>query len=249
MSAELVPTTTVPATMQETVHLVARNPVEMQNAQQDLKAWLTLKVESVDVEIADFEVAIEHAKQSKWGTAALSKAKNKAIGERVFYHKLIDAVDAGYMIIPEFPIDVFAIRVTRDWPTAGPNSTTYGTPSLADENPDITPTGEGEYKSPSQMVRQWSEKETNKEGKEVTRQWITSSDFRDVMFPVRAARIEVMDATSRAMALKIFDRIGICPATRKADPLIIGQVLGRKYGYSQKVVSFIIAWHLNLNEL
>lgn len=251
MSQALVPTMEIPVIAQETVHLVARNPVEMQNAQANLKAWLTGKIGSVETDIADFKAAIEHAKQSKWGMAPLLKAKNKIVGERVFYQKLLDAVEAGYTIIPEFPIDVFAIRVTREMPTQKPQSTTYSSSPdrlLSNENPDIVPTGEGEYKSPSQLVERWSDTETEGD-KTVTRKWIAPTGFNDVIFPLRAARIEVMDATSEAMALKVFDRIGICPATKKADPLIIGQVLGRKSGYSQKCVNFLIAWHLNLNDL
>ncbi len=248
---ELAITTPVSVQFEETVHLVARNPMEMQNAQGNLKAWLTGKIGIIESEIADLEAAIDHAKQSKWSTAALSKVKSKAVGERVFYQKLLDAVEADYAIVPEFPIDVFAIRVTRELPRAPAQSSSYSSGvSVSDELPDTAPTGEGDYKSPSQMVQRWEEKETNKEGKESTRHWMRATDFQDVVFPVRAARVEVMDATSKAMALKVFDRIGICPPSRRnADPLIIGQVLGRKYGYSQKTVSFLIAWHLNLNEL
>lgn len=64
-----------------------------------------------------------------------------------------------------------------------------------------------------------------------------------------------MNATAEAMALKVFDQIGICQPTRnagitrKGDPLIIGQILGKREGWSQKCVSFIIAWHLNLKDL
>jgi hypothetical protein len=70
-----------------------------------------------------------------------------------------------------------------------------------------------------------------------------------------------MDATAKAMALKVFDQIGICrpvdhqnerafAASGAGDPLIIGQILRRRGTYQgPKVVSFIIAWHLNLNDL
>jgi hypothetical protein len=64
-----------------------------------------------------------------------------------------------------------------------------------------------------------------------------------------------MNATAEAMALKVFDQIGIANPVRnvgvqrKGDPLIIGQVLSKRVGWTQKCVSFIIAWYLNLDEL
>ena len=51
------------------------------------------------------------------------------------------------------------------------------------------------------------------------------------------------------MALRVFDQIGNCLAERNADPLIIGQMLGKKEGWRQQRVIFLIAWHLKLNEL
>lgn len=62
-----------------------------------------------------------------------------------------------------------------------------------------------------------------------------------------------MSATQEAMASKIFDQIGISPQgkVRQADPLIIGQILGERSGYSgeRKTASFLIAWHLDLRAL
>lgn len=240
------------------VHLVARNPVEMQNAQADLAVWLRNKLTEVEIEIRELNAALIEARENGWATSALTRQRNKAVGQEVFYFKVLTAVEAGYTIIPEFPIDVFAIRVTRRGVRA-PDATSrssYGYPNIPNERPDVARVGEGEYKNPVQLVRQGEYKEVI-DGKEVTTRFTQAAEFQgEIVFPLRAARPVVMNATAEAMSLKVFDQIGICQPTRDAvtasrgsDPLIIGQILGRREGWSQKCVSFIIAWHINLNDL
>jgi len=77
--------------------------------------------------------------------------------------------------------------------------------------------------------------------------WTT--DFQEVVFPLVAARPEIMGATADAMGLKVFDAIGICPPVRKGDPLIIGKIYGQGPNWNRKEVSFLIAWHLDLRVL
>lgn len=253
MSEALVPADPVVSS----VHLVARNPVEMQNAQADLTVWLKHKITDIEIEIRELKAALAEAEANKWATKPLARQVNKAIGQQAYYFKILKAVEAGYTIIPEFPIDVFAIRVTRSGVRAADatSTNTWGYPTIENERPDTAPAGEGEYKNPVQMVRQ-GEYPSKQGDKEVTVRFTQAARFQDeVIFPLRAARPVVMSATAEAMALKVFDQIGICQPTRNAgvtrsgDPLIIGQILGKRQGWTQKCASFIIAWHLNLDEL
>jgi len=231
---------------QTSVHLVARNPVEMQNAQADLAVWLKAKIVEIEIEINDLDAALNEAASAGWKGDALRRTLNKTVRQQEFYRKLLAAVEAGYTIIPDIPVEVFAIRVERAAPRGDRVVSDYG-PRYAvpnDEKPDKLPAGQGGYVSPVPEV--WRDTATLKRNDETTytRHFATPTEFRDVVFPLRAARVEVMSATKDAMAHKIFDQVAICPAKRKADPLIIGQVVGPK-----ATISFIIAWHLNLNEL
>jgi hypothetical protein len=65
-------------------------------------------------------------------------------------------------------------------------------------------------------------------------------------FPLAIAHPLVMDATAAAMALKIFDRIGVVNNRNQSrgDPIVLGQIT-RKDGYSTKTASFLIAWYLD----
>lgn len=250
---------TIPKEEQSAVHLVARNPVEMQNAQADLGVWLKNKIVESKIEIKEMGTAISEARDNNWATAALTRQRNKALGRFQWYFKLLTAVESGFTIIPEFPIEVFAIRVTRtDLRAPGVSREGgWGWPTIRDERPDVADVGEGEYKNPVQLVRHNEYKEV-KDGKEIISRYTHASKWQDeVAFPLRAARPAVMNATAQAMALKVFDQIGIClpvsnsggTSARAPDPLIIGQVLGKREGWGQKCASFIIAWHVDLRTL
>jgi len=239
---------------EQIVHLVARNPVEMAKAKGDLQTWLEKKVAAMTAEGKELEAARNHAKKSKWNYAALAKHAALTLKRVEFYKKALTAVQAGYTLVPNFPVDVFAIRVKRHTP---PNSLANDSTSqwsgqrpTHDPRPEALPVGEGRYVSGSLVGGRSGEyKDKNSKGEEITKYFFHPTDFAEVTFPMEAARVEVMSAASEAMAMKCFDSLGICPQTRKGDPLIIGKVLGPKIGYTQREISFLIAWHLNLTTL
>jgi hypothetical protein len=103
--------------------------------------------------------------------------------------------------------------------------------------------GEGEYRNPFPLIE--TDTWTNGEGKKETSR--TATDWDELEFPVTMAKPLIMEATSRAMALQIFDEIGIFPPTKKEDPVIIGRIHLKKSRYNDRTISFMIAWHLNTN--
>lgn len=235
------------------VHLVARNPNEMALAKSNLELWLKEKIGQCDQEASELFEATEVARTNGWRFDTLNRHANLARRRGEFYRKVAAAVDAGYTIVPNFPIDCFAVRVKRESPRPERATSTYSRDhamrNARDVVPQILPAGEGKYVSPSPTGRVGEYQDKQKDGKEITKYFFNVTDFTDIQFPIEAARPEVMDATAEAMALRVFEQIGICPQSRKGDPLIIGQVLGPKVGFTQKQVSFLIAWHLDLRTL
>lgn len=243
------------------VHLVARSPLEMQNAQGDLAAWLRNKLTGVEAEIVELNAALTEARSNGWATRALTRQRDKAVGQETFYFKVLSAVEAGFVIIPQFPIDIFAIRVARKNVTGHyvEHKNSYAGRAAREIPLQVTDhpkAGEGRYESPVALLRGGtSDVDDGKGGKDRVEEAFTSGEWGEIVFPIQAARPVVMNATAQAMALKVFDQIGVClPQTgagvsRRGDPLIIGQILGKKEGYSQRCLSFIIAWHLSLNDL
>lgn len=253
-------------------HLVARNPVEMEAARGDMKAWLEQKLSILERDIIEANAALNEARKNGWATAALTSARNRAVDDETFYNKILMAVEAGHTIIPEFPISIFAVRLgeadkresnTFNGVTNGEH-TYLGRPVQT----DCAPAGAGEYRNPQPETVDRVRENTratpeNKESRYFTSVTRTGRPAGPISFPPQTARSSIMQATAEAMRDKTFDQFGVCfpifavqssrqvqtTAARPGDPLVIGQVVHKRVGSKQKVVSFIIAWHLNLNEL
>lgn len=258
-------------------HLVATNPVEMKAAQGDLKAWLEAKLDVLERDIKDANAALTEARQNGWNTSALTSARNRAVDDETFYHKILMAVEAGHTMIPDFPIDVFAVRRgEKEKPERNTfNGVTNGRSTYLGHaaQPDCAPAGAGEFRNPEAHTMQTVMEnrapgaQERGEPRYYTTVERTGYPAHDINFPKTAARAPIMKATADAMREKVFDQIGICfpiapatatgasqrqiqpNATRAGDPLIIGQVVRKRVGARQKVASFLIAWHLNLNDL
>lgn len=256
-------------------HLTAINPAEMQAAQGDLKAWLEQKLAILARDIVEANAALNEARRNGWTTTSFTAARNRAVDDETFYYKVLVAVEAGHTIIPEFPIQVFAIR--RHEPDRAHSVTYHGavTPSTTGSGQpaesDCAPAGAGEYRNPqpwlssSVMENKAPGAQERKEPRWYTTVHRSSHPTGPITFPPFMARAPIMKATAKAMKEKVFDQIGVCSpvvadvaaaarradtqARRAGDPLIIGQILHKRVGSKQKCVSFIIAWYLNLDEL
>lgn len=247
MTQELVPTTGME------LEVSATTPLEMSQAQDSLIAWCGRKIEVMKHEAAELAENLAIAIKNKWKTDTLRRHAALAVKRVSFYEKIKAALEAGYCIVPNFPITLFAIRTDRDKPLKKVWYGTYKHGGDFQQDPNILPAGEGEYKDPMPFVKTDSE-ETKKASGEITttyEKWATNFDD-EITFPIQMAKPAIMEATSHAMQLKVFDQLGILlPQAAKADPLIVGEILDpRPVGYGhRKRICFIIAWHLNVRDL
>jgi hypothetical protein len=245
----------VPAVEQsvEMVHIAARNSEELAAAKEHMVRWFTRKVGEITEELHTVEQAAKYAKDHKWNHAALDGQVYRIRKRRDFYEKILEAIAAGYTIVPDIPVDLFAIRVRRDYVKADTVTTTETWRNadhlLDDEKPDSLPVGEGRYENPHQTVRRGQREEIADDGKKQIVKWTRPADFAEFEFPIIAAHPTVMSATHEAMARRIFDQIGVAPqGRRRGDPLVIGQVCLRQ-GWQTKTISFIIGWNINLRDI
>ena len=241
----------VPTTMMPIVHVVARNTEEMKAAQGRIHGWLTNKLQYIAAEITELSQALERATHAKWNKSALKRALNTQLSQQVFYQKCLSAVSAGYAIVPDFPVDVFAIRVERSEPTPYHFHNGWSYPNLPDQEPDILPEGIGEYVSEQAESRVFKREHTDDKGNKSNKYHrATTGEFSPVAFPMQVARVGLMDQAAEAMALKVFDSIGICPPRRekKADPMIIGRIT-LKERHREHHLNFLLGWCLNMEEL
>lgn len=233
-------------------HAVAVNATEMQAAHEGIETWLEAKVASLKDSVEEAHAALDAATRNGWRTTALANVFRREKLSHLYYGKLLAAVEAGYTIVPNMPVDIFAIRVKREFP-AQPSHTDSSeyhspTPRLNDEEEQRLEIGAGRYESPLQRVSyERADVVGPKTGKTLHSTTVTPVGFADIEFPLAIAHSAVMEATGRAMASKIFDRIGMV-TDGSGDPIVLGQItFKRRYG--TKTASFLIAWYLDVRTL
>jgi hypothetical protein len=232
--------------------VIARNPQEMQVAQQQLVGWTGSKLHDLHTELEDVQANLAIAKKNKWRHTPYER-RVKAIGKDIeYYEKIEAAVQAGYVILPNFDnLDIFAIRTTRKKPVPNLITTNSGW-SNQPKNPESSrpPLGEGEYVNADAKVYQKPKTITTKEGKQEERIVRWNKEFTEVAFPFTMAKPQILDATAKAMVLKCFDDIGILPGRNrpKGDPMVIGRIW-KKQGYFTKTASFLITWFVDTRDL
>lgn len=229
------------------IEVSAETPEEMRSAQTNLISWCERKIASLQHDVDDLAGAHDIAKLRKWKTTTLARHRDIAQKRLEYYTKMLAAFKAGYMLVPNFPIGVFAIRTEREYPKR--IYTTWLSNQHA-QQPSLAPAGEGDYKNPEVDVF----KETNKipDGKGGFKEdvkYFTGDEWNDIDFPINMAKPHIMEVTNYAMGLKIFDEIGILPSRRKnVDPVICGTIK-LKEGYSERVATFLLAWHIDTRTL
>jgi hypothetical protein len=238
---------TVPQTESD-AEFSARTPAEMLACQQGLILWCERKIAAMENEHRELQGAYEHAVKRKWKSETLKRHAALAAKRVIFYQKIKGALEAGYYIVPNFPVTLFAIRTDRKKPASMMKIGLSYVPNLSQES-QILPPGEGTYQNPVPTMRQSPEHVV--ENRKVHDYWADGWDQME--FPANMAKLHIMEATTKAMEEKIFDELGMLPADRKRhpDPILVGHIIDpRSPGYGpRKHVTFMIAWHIDTSTL
>lgn len=257
------PTSKMTEDDEEDIFVAARTMEEMNVAQKRLIAWAERKCQKMLDEKKAVEANLEIAKKRKWATDPFKKLVSEAQKKADFYMKVKAALEAGYTIIPDMPMDVFAVRTTKKNPKrndSGATSIQYGGQAwVKDQETNNPPLGEGKFVRPKavESSHEWDGK--NKDGSTVRMQKRWAVDFMDdIDFPFKFARPVVLNDTAKALSEKIFDQIGVAPSTNggsttrhrraKGDPMVIGRIFYRK-GWHEKGVSFLVSWFIDSKDL
>jgi hypothetical protein len=224
----------------EDIALTATLPSEMVQSQQQLIHWCAQKISACEYECRETYDAYERAKKMRWKHEPMRNLWRNASQRLAYYQKVKAALEAGYYIVPNFDVQFFAIRTTKKSPRDSWAIGSWNTDHK--KNAEQLPIGEGEYQNPFPVIYERFQDDGTGGQKRLTR----AESWDKMEFPIFMAKPEVMEATQQAISKKIFDRIGVYPRYKKEDPVIIGQIF-RKQGNKEKIVSFMIAWHLNTN--
>lgn len=233
---------------EQEIIVMARNKHEMEAAQTELVAWAGRKVGRARADFEDLEANVAKAREAKWAVKPWERRAAIAKKRVIYYEKIMAALEAGFVIVPNFPMSTFAIRTSKG-PRKNLNSSKASwNLTVKAQEPDGSPVGAGENVNPFALQNTWREREKDEDGDKVRRHYTESDEHDEVDFPLAMAKPLMLADTSRAMALKIFDELGVLPEGGRGDPMVIGQVKF-KNGYTERSVSFLIAWWVDSREL
>jgi len=233
-------------TMMETEHLVALTPADMLPAQTELLGWCDRKIAAVQQELVDLQANLELATKHRWKHQSVDASLNRTAKRVLYYQKLKAAVAAGYLIVPNFPVSVFAVRVQKKKQREATSDYEYGR-DYKTARPELLPAGEGRYVDEELFTVDQSYDEHLPDGKTKHVSRYISADYDEVDCPMVAVKPVILEATGRAMALKIFDQLGLVENQSGRDPIVVGQLIDPR-GNGRRA-TFFIAWWLNPSEL
>lgn len=226
--------------------LVALTPADMVPAQAELLTWCDRKILAVKAELADLETNLELATEHGWKHTSVAASLNRTAKRVLYYEKLKAAVEAGYVIVPNFPIDVFAVRVQRskqrEATATYEHSLDYQTAKA-----ELLPAGTGRYVDGRLLTRDESFTEDLGGGKTKDVSRYVSDNYDAVDFPVVLVKPAILQATQRAMALRVFDQMGTVENQVGRDPIVVGRLLDPR-GNGRCVTCFV-AWWLDTSSL
>ncbi|HUV14920.1 MAG TPA: hypothetical protein VMY18_14855 [Acidobacteriota bacterium] len=229
----------------EDMVVIARNPGEMQIAQEQLVDWAAKKIEEKKAQYLELKENHFIAAENGWKTSALKRNEANSKKEMEFYEKVHAALEAGYCIIPNMDLDVFAVRTTRFKPPGKAIPGRWNNHTVETNRPVL---GDGKYVDSDPEVRLGTNQVKNSEGQMISKHFTFATEFQGVDFPFKMAKPQILDATAKAMARKIFDDIGVLPErTRRGDPMVVGRITHKK-GYTNHTISFLITWFVDTKD-
>jgi hypothetical protein len=239
--------------------LMATNPYMMGKAQSRLIDWAKRKLAELHVELKDHQGNLAIAVKRKIRTEAYKRYIVTTTKKIEFQEKVLAALEAGFCIVPDMDVELFAVRTTRRKPQRKiqTNRREEGNqwpshPDIPDVHTNSPPKGEGQFVDVRPFRREDSTAYTDsKTGKAMIRQDVWASKFDPLIdFPFKLAKPAILDQTTKAMALKIFDEIGVLPKSRiQPDPVIVGRITRRVNSFTQQRFNFLIAWFLDTKDL
>ncbi len=220
--------------------VLADNPDDMVQAQHELIGWAEQKIECCKSEVSDCEVVVSAIGDTELKSDSARRLLSKAKKRVEFYCKVKQALEAGYLIVPDLPSETVAIRVNRKRPRHRKSDSRW---SLT-QAPEDLPAGEGRYVSPDPLF-DTIKRETKPDQREVT--LYCPTEFQEeVALPVQFMKPAVIKRAGICMENKIFDEIAVC-LDSGPDPILLG-ILNDASRHGRRLC-FLVAWFVDTADL
>ena len=240
------PSTEIVPAGQGDIVVLARNPNEMVQAQANLIAWAQQKLQAAQQDLAEAEENLAQSIKLKIRTRGWRDQVRKAQARVTYTSKILAALEQGYCIVPDFPVDTFAVRTQRHNP---PSKSKAGKLWMLPQiEPQLLPVGEGRFVSENPVGEEYPVVRSRQDGTTYTETHSKAIEFDEVDFPFKVVKPQILKDLSRAMQLKIFDDLGVLPARPGVDPMVIGRIWQRK-GTQKVSVSFLVTWWVDTRTL
>ena len=229
---------------QMSTSLIATTPTQMQAITPRVIDWCDKRIEAANHEWSLASATFNSLLKAGYRTHPAQALMNKATKRIRFYEKVKSAIQAGYVIVPPFDLQLFAIRTKSDAPRLDRNERGW-----VKEQPVMRLSeGEGEFRNArvSRFKVDTITKKNSAGNEYKSDVYENADDWEELELPVRAMKPEIIDAIDQAQQLRIFDALGIAPNYRSADPVICGQI---RRPEGPGVLTFFIAWWLDESDL
>lgn len=226
--------------------VIAKTRAEMQEAQGKLSVWVRERIHAAIDEAKESRQRVAIARKGKWAVAHLVRQLKQRLKLVVYYRKIELALALGYHIVPNFPIDHFAIRTTRVRPN--PQESTWED-SGREQNAMKLTQGKGRYVDSRPAIAKRYRDDPEGSNKRIAHYF--AKHFCKPEFPYAVVKPEIMLGTDRAMQAKVFDAIGVCPPTNRGDPMVIGRIWhpdGQTWNRG-RCISFLVTWWIDTAQL
>lgn len=238
---------TIPAAGARAHEVIALDLPQLDAAHVQMTTWAKAQQARVSAELTEERANLKVATTRKWATEPFKRRIARLERRVVFFSKMEDALAAGYILIPNFDMDVFAIRTRAKNPVGGTRSGRF---NQFLQPAQILAKGEGRYVDPNPFVH--TEETPDGKGGTAVHQWPSGID-EEITFPLQMARPMLMTKVGEAMALKVFDEIGIARDTQwrrtgtRGDPFLVGRI--GNPNRQRPAVSFFIGWSFDPSRL
>jgi hypothetical protein len=243
----------------EDVVVLARSPEEMAVAQQGLVAWAEQRIARLEAALAECRTNLEIAVKRKWKQTGWIRQVKHAEARVTFYKKVKEALEAGYCIMPDLPVQILAVRTDRKAPSEKYVKSRWSHPEndLPNAEAKALPSGEGRYVDQRPFFMRWYEENPDKYGRVQRTNFARATSYDEVFdFPMKLVKPQILDDTGRALALKLFDEIGILPtagrrgasAMATSDPVVVGRIV-REENKRRHVLTFLISWWIDTSQI
>ncbi|MGE0289361.1 MAG: hypothetical protein AB7I42_23985 [Bradyrhizobium sp.] len=232
--------------------LIASDPTELVTAQNALIADVDAKRTAAIEEATAAHDMVESAKRGNISVAAAKTVHRRASSRVGYLTKIGQALRAGFVMMPDMPGDVVAVRVDRDAPSVAARRLYDWKSNIPGERSDSLPPGKGRYVSPSQGVHTQKVQVKKSDGSIVSVDRHCAIELRNPDgLDRRFVRPEVMTRLAAAMTMKLFDEV-VCirPQStkhrRSKDPIVLGRIIDKA---TKTTSAFLIAWFMDKRDI